>query len=84
MTVRAGELWVADIPFTNGAASKKRPVLVLWVVRRRRGRHHLKPDNDAGRIERAIEDASHPHVMALLCAEVTSSQPLAVEVVQAL
>lgn len=31
MTVRAGELWVADIPFTNGAASKKRPVLVLWV-----------------------------------------------------
>jgi len=31
MTVQAGELWVADIPFTNGLASKKRPVLVLWL-----------------------------------------------------
>ena len=27
----AGELWLADIPFTSGAASKLRPVLVLWV-----------------------------------------------------
>jgi mRNA interferase MazF len=27
---RAGELWLADIPFTSGAASKVRPVLVLW------------------------------------------------------
>jgi mRNA interferase MazF len=27
---RAGEIWPADIPFTNGAASKLRPVLVLW------------------------------------------------------
>lgn len=27
---RAGELWLADIPFTSGAASKLRPVLVLW------------------------------------------------------
>ena len=27
---RAGELWLADIPFTNGVASKLRPVLVLW------------------------------------------------------
>ena len=25
-----GEVWLADIPFTNGAASKLRPVLVLW------------------------------------------------------
>lgn len=28
---RAGEFWLADIPFTSGAASKLRPVLVLWV-----------------------------------------------------
>jgi mRNA interferase MazF len=25
-----GEIWIADIPFTNGTASKLRPVLVLW------------------------------------------------------
>jgi mRNA interferase MazF len=25
-----GELWLADIPFTSGVASKIRPVLVLW------------------------------------------------------
>ena len=31
MTVSAGELWVADITFTSGTNSKKRPVLVLWV-----------------------------------------------------
>ena len=31
MTVSAGELWIADITFTNGKNSKKRPVLVLWV-----------------------------------------------------
>ncbi len=31
MTVRAGDLWVADIAFTNGAASKRRPILVLWI-----------------------------------------------------
>lgn len=31
MTVQPGELWVADIPFTNGQAFKKRPVLVLWL-----------------------------------------------------
>lgn len=30
-TIRAGDLWIADIPFTNGAASKKRPVLILWI-----------------------------------------------------
>ena len=27
---RAGEIWLADIPFTSGVASKLRPVLVLW------------------------------------------------------
>ena len=31
MTLRAGELWLADIPFTHGSASKVRPVLVLWL-----------------------------------------------------
>ena len=25
-----GEVWLADIPFTSGIASKLRPVLVLW------------------------------------------------------
>ncbi|HEX5446894.1 MAG TPA: type II toxin-antitoxin system PemK/MazF family toxin [Pirellulales bacterium] len=29
--ILAGELWVADIAFTNQSASKKRPVLVLWL-----------------------------------------------------
>jgi mRNA interferase MazF len=27
---QAGEIWLAEIPFTSGAASKLRPVLVLW------------------------------------------------------
>ena len=27
---KPGEVWIADIPFTSGAASKLRPVLVLW------------------------------------------------------
>lgn len=27
---QAGEIWLADIPFTTGAASKLRPVLLLW------------------------------------------------------
>jgi hypothetical protein len=27
---KAGELWLAEIPFTSGMASKLRPVLVLW------------------------------------------------------
>jgi mRNA interferase MazF len=31
MTIQPGEFWVADIPFTNVAVSKKRPVLVLWL-----------------------------------------------------
>ena len=29
-TIKAGEIWIAAIPFTNGIASKKRPVLILW------------------------------------------------------
>jgi mRNA interferase MazF len=31
MTIRPGEFWVADITFTDGAGSKRRPVLVLWI-----------------------------------------------------
>ncbi|MCI0334285.1 MAG: type II toxin-antitoxin system PemK/MazF family toxin [Planctomycetes bacterium] len=31
MTIRPGEYWVADIPFTSGSGTKKRPVLVLWL-----------------------------------------------------
>lgn len=31
MTVRPGDLWVADITFTDGTGSKKRPVLILWL-----------------------------------------------------
>ncbi len=31
MTVKAGELWVAEITFTDGSASKKRPILILWI-----------------------------------------------------
>src|SRR2546421_13088272 len=31
MTVQPGELWLADIRFTDGSASKLRPVLVLWL-----------------------------------------------------
>jgi mRNA interferase MazF len=31
MIIQPGEFWVADIPFTNGRASKKRPILVLWI-----------------------------------------------------
>lgn len=30
-TPRPGELWVANIPFTDGSAAKKRPVVVLWL-----------------------------------------------------
>jgi mRNA interferase MazF len=29
--IQPGELWIADIPFTSGASSKKRPVLILWL-----------------------------------------------------
>jgi mRNA interferase MazF len=31
MISQAGEIWLANIPFTNGIASKIRPVLVLWL-----------------------------------------------------
>jgi mRNA interferase MazF len=31
MTIHPGEFWVADIRFTDGSGSKKRPVLVLWL-----------------------------------------------------
>jgi len=30
-TIQPGEFWVANIPFTDGSGSKKRPVLVLWL-----------------------------------------------------
>ena len=30
-TIQPGELWVADIPFTSGSNSKKRPILLLWL-----------------------------------------------------
>ena len=31
MTIRPGEFWVADIRYTSGGGTKKRPVLVLWL-----------------------------------------------------
>ena len=31
MTILPGEFWIAEISFTGGAGSKKRPVLVLWL-----------------------------------------------------
>jgi mRNA-degrading endonuclease toxin of MazEF toxin-antitoxin module len=31
MTIRPGEFWVADIPFSNASSSKRRPILVLWL-----------------------------------------------------
>ena len=31
MIIRPGETWLADILFTDGSASKIRPVLVLWL-----------------------------------------------------
>ena len=31
MTIRPGEFWIAEILFTGGVGSKKRPVLVLWI-----------------------------------------------------
>ncbi len=30
MTSRPGEIWLAEITFTSGLASKIRPVLILW------------------------------------------------------
>lgn len=31
MTITPGEFWVAEIAFTDGSATKKRPVLILWL-----------------------------------------------------
>jgi mRNA interferase MazF len=31
MTISPGEFWLANIPYTDLSASKKRPVLVLWL-----------------------------------------------------
>jgi mRNA interferase MazF len=31
MPIQAGEIWLANIPFTDGSASKIRPVLVMWL-----------------------------------------------------
>ena len=31
MSIQPGEFWVAEIRYTDGTASKKRPVLVLWL-----------------------------------------------------
>ncbi len=30
-TIQADEFWVADIPFTSGSGTKKRPILILWL-----------------------------------------------------
>ena len=30
MTIQPGDFWVAEINFTSGSSSKKRPVLILW------------------------------------------------------
>jgi mRNA interferase MazF len=29
-TINPGELWIAEIIFTDGSTSKKRPILILW------------------------------------------------------
>lgn len=31
MTITPGDFWVAEIFFADGGASKKRPVLILWL-----------------------------------------------------
>ncbi|MCC3416807.1 MAG: PemK-like protein [Microcoleus sp. PH2017_07_MST_O_A] len=31
MTIEPGDFWVANIPFTGGAGSKKRPIFLLWL-----------------------------------------------------
>lgn len=31
MTITPGDIWIAEILFTSGSASKKRPVLILWL-----------------------------------------------------
>lgn len=30
-TIQAGDFWVAEITFTGGVMSKKRPILILWI-----------------------------------------------------
>ncbi len=30
-TIQPADIWLADIPFTDGTATKKRPVLILWL-----------------------------------------------------
>lgn len=34
MIIRPADFWIAEIPFTGGSGSKKRPVLVLWIDQR--------------------------------------------------
>ena len=31
MTIKAGEFWLAEIQYTSGTDTKKRPVLILWL-----------------------------------------------------
>lgn len=31
MIIQSGDFWLAEIVFTNGISSKKRPVLILWL-----------------------------------------------------
>lgn len=31
MSCQPGDFWVAQIPFTDGSGTKRRPVLVLWL-----------------------------------------------------
>ena len=31
MTITPGDIWIAEINFTDGSAAKKRPVLILWL-----------------------------------------------------
>ena len=31
MTITPGDIWIAQILFTDGSAGKKRPVLILWL-----------------------------------------------------
>ena len=31
MTITPGDIWIAEILFTDGSACKKRPVLILWL-----------------------------------------------------
>jgi predicted type IV restriction endonuclease len=29
--ITPGDFWVVEIPFSNGGAAKKRPILILWL-----------------------------------------------------